>query len=405
MKWQLLKQNSQAAVEFMVGEITHICHDLGKRAPGSQGERKAGEYLAEVLRTQCGCTNVQIETFREHPDAFYGYFFFSAALDTLCAVTFFLHPVLSILFVLAALLLFLFQFVLYRQVVDPLFKEKESVNITAVRPASGEVRQRIFLNGHIDAAWEFPLNYYFGGVVFEIPGVAAVVGVCFYITLGVCALCGASAWVRTASLWGLLFVPFFLLVGRTYDPKRIVDGANDNLSGCYMGITVLREMERLGLQAQNTEVGVILTGSEEAGLRGAKAWCQAHAEDYQDVPTYIVSFDTIHDPDKLMVNMRDLNDTVPADPRLAEAFLQAAHAEGVPCRKGKVPLMGGATDSAAFTQRGFRSVGITGLSHKLEDYYHTRRDTWNNLDRKGLENCYRATIRFIGDMDEKENRA
>ena len=61
--------------------------------------------------------------------------------------------------------------------------------------------------------------------------------------------------------------------------------------------------------------------------------------------------------------------------------------------------MGGATDSAAFTQGGFRSVGVTGLSHKLEDYYHTRRDSWNHLNEEGLENCYRATVRLLEQLD------
>ena len=98
-----------------------------------------------------------------------------------------------------------------------------------------------------------------------------------------------GAWTRTAGLCGLAFVPFFLLVTQTYDPKRVVDGANDNLSGCCMGIALLREMERLGITPEHTEIGVILTGSEEAGLRGAKAWVAAHKGEYRDVPTYIVS--------------------------------------------------------------------------------------------------------------------
>ena len=166
-----------------------------------------------------------------------------------------------------------------------------------------------------------------------------------------------------------------------------------------MGITVLREMERLGISLENTEVGVILTGSEEAGLRGAKAWCKTHADDYRDVPTCIICFDTIHDPQKLMVNLKDLNGTVSSDPELGELFLRAAEEAGVPCSKGLVPLMGGGTDSAAFTQGGFRSIGITGLSHKLEDYYHTRRDSYDNLDETGLENCYRAVIRLLDMMD------
>ena len=396
-----LYRNSTQAVSYMIKGITHICRGMKRRAPGSEGEREAGEYMANVLKNECGCVDVKVETFTEHPAAFYGYFWFSATFDTLCAVSFFLSPWLSIIFGAAALLLFDFQFVLYKQIVDPLFPEKESVNVTAVRPCTGKAKRRIFLNGHIDAAWEFPLNYYFGGVVFEIPGVLAVVGVLFYIALGFCSIGGAGQWLHTAAIWGLCFVPFFLLVGCTYNPKRVVDGANDNLTGCYMGIALLHEMKRLGVNLEDTELGVILTGSEEAGLRGAKAWCKAHAGDFRDVPTCIISYDTIHDPQKLMVNMKDLNSTISADQELGMLFLQAARAVNVPCTIGCVPLMGGSTDSAAFTQGGFRSIGITGLSHKLEDYYHTRRDSYDNLDEVGLKNCYLATIRFIEQLEEQ----
>ena len=219
--------------------------------------------------------------------------------------------------------------------------------------------------------------------------------------LSVCAISGAGLWVRTAALCGLIFVPFFILVAFTYNPKRIVDGANDNLSGCYIGIAILHEMEKRGIDLEHTEVGVILTGSEEAGLRGAKAWAKAHKNDYKDAPTYIISYDTIHDPKHFAVNTRDLNNTVKADAGLCDAFIRAAGAADVPCKRTKVPLFGGSTDSAAFTQGNFRSVGITGLSHVLEDYYHTRRDSCDNMDEKGLENCIRATVMFIDMMDEQ----
>ena len=389
----------QSAVDFARREITHICRDMKKRAPGSEGEREAAAYMAASLKTDCGCAEVKVEAFKEHPASFYSYFYFSAAFDTLCAASFFIRPWLSILFGCLALILFLFHFVLYKKTIDPFVPEKESVNVTAVKKCSGEVRQRVFLNGHIDAAWEFPLNYRFGGVIFEIPGVMATVGVFFYIALSVFALCGAGGWTRMAGLCGLLFVPFFLLLTITYNPKRVVDGANDNLSGCYIGIAILREMERRGICLAHTEVGVILTGSEEAGLRGAKAWARAHKNDFKDVPTYIISFDTIHDPKQLAVNTRDLNSTVQSDPELCDLFLQAAAEAGVPCKKGIVPLFGGSTDSAAFTQGGFRSIGLTGLNHVLEDYYHTRRDSSDNMNEEGLENCIKATVMLIGMLD------
>jgi len=64
-----------------------------------------------------------------------------------------------------------------------------------------------------------------------------------------------------------------------------------------------------------------------------------------------------------------------------------------------VPLFGGSTDSAAFIQGGFRSIGITGLSHVLEDYYHTRRDSYDNLNEVGLINCIKATAMLIETLD------
>ena len=389
----------QSAVAYALREITHICRDMKKRAPGSEGEREAAGYMAASLEKDCGCADVRIETFKEHPASFYSYFYFSAALDTLCAVSFFIRPWLSILFGCLAFMIFLFHFVLYKKPIDPFFPEKESLNVTAVRKCSGEVRQRVFLNGHIDAAWEFPLNYYFGGIVFETPGIAALCGVLFYIGLSACSFCGAGGWVRTAALCGLCFVPFFILVAFTYNPKRTVDGANDNLSGCYIGLAILREMETHGIILGHTEVGVILTGSEEAGLRGSKAWAKAHQGEYEDVPTYIISYDTIHDPKHFAVNTKDLNGTVKSDSELCDLFLRASEKAGVPCKMSMIPLLGGATDSAAFTQGGFRSIGITGLNHRLEDYYHTRRDSYDHLNGEGLENCIKATAALIDMLD------
>ena len=72
------------------------------------------------------------------------------------------------------------------------------------------MKRRVFLNGHIDAAWEFTLNYHFGGVVFEIPNVMALIGVIFYMAISISALCGAGSRVQLAARRGIVFLPFFL---------------------------------------------------------------------------------------------------------------------------------------------------------------------------------------------------
>ena len=184
-----------------------------------------------------------------------------------------------------------------------------------------------------------------------------------------------------------------------WNERKIVDGANDNLTGCYMGISILKALKDEGIELENTELGVILSGSEEAGLRGAMAWCKDHKGEFDDVPTFIYAYDTIHDPKQLMVNYRDLNGTVKADKDASDLFMEAAEEIGVPCKKGMVPPMGGSTDSAAFAKSGFRAAGITGLNHKLENYYHTRRDTYDNMDEEGLANCFAASVKVLEKFD------
>lgn len=185
-----------------------------------------------------------------------------------------------------------------------------------------------------------------------------------------------------------------------WNKKRIVDGANDNLSGCYMGIAILKALKDEGIELENTELGVILTGSEEAGLRGSKAWCEAHKGEFDDVPTFIFSYDTIHDPKYLMANYRDLNATVKVDKEVSDLFMKAAKELDIPCLKGMVPPLGGATDSAAFAQAGFRVTGITGLNHKLESYYHTRRDSYDNMNKQGLADCFAVSVKALEMFDE-----
>ena len=139
---------------------------------------------------------------------------------------------------------------------------------------------------------------------------------------------------------------------------------------------------------------------EEIGLRGSKAWVEMHKDEFKDVPTFIYSFDTINDPKYLMSNYRDLNGTVKCDKDVADLFMEGAKEAGVPCQKGWVPPLGGATDSAAFAQGGFRTAGITGLNHKLERYYHTRLDTYTNMNKQGIANCFAATVKTLELFDK-----
>lgn len=394
--------------KYMLDEITHICKNMEKRAPGSKGEQQACEYMAEVLKKDCGCERADVESFKENPGAFYGWIYFTITFVLAAIVLFFFAPILSVILIVAGLAIVLLEFGVYKKCVDRFFPEKTGHNVTAVKKCTGEVKRRIFFNGHPDAAWEWPVNYALGGVGFEGHAILCGVGAIYYLVISIIAIVkfGAIGAITPGTtlfkmaLIGLIFVPFLIGLYWMWNKNRVVDGANDNLSGCYMGIAVMKALQDEGITLENTEVGVILSGSEEAGLRGAKAWCEAHKGEFDDVPTFIFSYDTIHDPKYLMTNYRDLNGTVKADKDVSDLFMESAKDLNIPCKKGWVPPLGGATDSAAFAQAGFRATGITGLNHKLEDYYHTRRDTYDNMDLKGLADCFAISVKVLEKFDK-----
>lgn len=392
----------------MVSEITHICKDFEKRDPGSKGEQQACEYMADVLKNECGCERADVESFKENPGSFFGWIYFTITFVLAAVAISFFYPLVSIILIVVGLLIVFMQFGLYKKFIDRFFPEKTGHNVTAVKSCKGEVKRRIFFNGHPDAAWEWPVNYKLGGVGFEGHAVICGIGAVYYLVISIMLVAkngleyvsfDADETLGLLRLIGLVFVPFLIGLYWMWNENRVVDGANDNLSGCYMGIAILKALKEEGIEFENTEVGVILTGSEEAGLRGAKAWCAAHKGEFDDVPTFIFSYDTIHDPKYLMTNYRDLNGTVKADKDVSDLFMEAAKELDISCKKGWVPPLGGATDSAAFAQAGFRATGVTGLNHKLEDYYHTRRDTYDNMNEQGLADCFAISVKALEMFD------
>ncbi len=409
MNLQKIIDKKDAAAQYMLDEITYICKNFEKRGPGSKGEEQACEYMAKVLKEDCGCDRADVESFKENPGSFFGWIYFTITFVLLAIPLFFVFPLASVLLIIAGLFIVFMQFGLYKKLIDRCFPEKTGHNVTAVKKCTGEVKRRIFFNGHPDAAWEWPVNYKLGGVGFEGHAILCGVGAIYYLVISIISIVmqrGISfGMIDTGSLLfklalgGLVFVPFLVGLYWMWNKNRIVDGANDNLSGCYMGIAILKALQDEGVEFENTEIGVILSGSEEAGLRGAKAWCEQHKGEFDDVPTFIFSYDTIHDPKYLMTNYRDLNGTVKADKDVSDLFMEASKEVGIPCKKGWVPPLGGATDSAAFAQAGFRATGVTGLNHKLEDYYHTRRDTYDNMNLEGLAGCFAVSVKALEMFD------
>ena len=391
-----------SAAQFMIDEITHICTKFEKRGPGSKGEQQACEYMAEQLK-ELGCETTYVDEFKENPGSFFGWIYITISCCFLALASYFFMPVLSIIFIVLGLTLCVLQFGLYKKTVDKLFKEKIGHNAAGFKKPTGEVKRRIIFNGHPDGAWEWPFKYMFTYLGFDIHMMLCFVGAFYTIGIAIASVAGAfdgnPELGTKLGLWGLVFTPFWFGLYFMWNRNKIVDGANDNLSGCYIGIAIIKALKDEGIELENTEIGVVLTGSEEAGLRGAKAWCEAHAHEFNDVPTFVYSYDTITQPEYMQANYRDLNGTVKVDKDVSDLYVEACEELGIKCGKGIVPPLGGATDSAAFAQAGMRSTGITALNHALPDFYHTRLDTPDALNKECLADCFAASVKVLEMFD------
>ena len=54
-KLQKLIDNKAQSTKFMCDEISHICNDMPKCDPGSEGKKMACECMANYLKHDCGC--------------------------------------------------------------------------------------------------------------------------------------------------------------------------------------------------------------------------------------------------------------------------------------------------------------------------------------------------------------
>ena len=390
---------------FSVRGIKKICKDVGPRPAGSEQEHEAQKLMAAEL--DGACDKVEIEPFDVHPGAFLGWIL-TDGIMMIAAIVLFFFGMSAIALALCALSLIfaIVEFLLYKKLLDPFFPKKTSHNVIAVRKPKGEVRRRIIFSGHADSANEWRFTYY-GGSKLLVPIIGlSFVGILLGLVLGIWAVAAGHAFSAADSgalnvmrYVFLAWIPILFTALFFENKKRPVMGANDDLTGCFISMAVVKYMQQHDIRFENTEVWVVLTGSEEAGLRGAKAFCKAHKNELSDVETVFVGLDTIRDYDFAAVYSRDLTGTVKNDAGACALVKEAAKQTGLDLPYKSVFF--GATDAAAVTQAGMKAVSVAAMDPAPAKYYHTRLDTADNLDIKTVEAVLGVALETAFLFDEK----
>jgi len=389
---------AQATVKYMMDGTRRVCETFKKRLPGSQSERDAQAFFKQELE---GYTDeVIMEDFTLHPHAFMGFMPIGSVfmLGTMAIYLFggasVALAVLGVVLTVLIVLMFLFEYLFYQPMIDFLFPKRVSRNVYAVRKPAGEVKRRIIFGGHTDAANEWTYSWLaewkglavaiFGAVYAMVVFLAAsVCNAVYVIAARVMEAELASKWQGGWLVWTILLLlamPFGIAIAKFINYKVVVDGANDNISANYIAMALLKEMAESGVRFENTEVGCLLAGSEEAGLRGARAFAKAHFEELSDpnIETVFIAMDTMREIEEMRVNQIGCTGTVKNDPAVCALLRDAGRACGI--EMPNTELYPGALDSEAWSQLGLRACGFGAVSHEARRYYHTRMDTPDNMD-------------------------
>lgn len=418
-------------VDYSVKKITEIIEKIGPRESASKEAFEAMELLRKDLEKFADETHY--ETYKMAPRAFQHFTkTISAAtigaigagavlkyakpeklgkLSRLADKKILPHSLVSAA-TLGSLGITVMEFLLYKQFTDVLYKKVTGHNLIATRKATEETKKRIVINGHIDSAFECRHTYYGKGwgmtplMAGTIVSLIASAGISSFSVITELTKKN-NALTKFISDKGYLFHFFTLLNMITLylfiDFKRVVPGANDNLTGTMAATTALKMLDEAGIKFKNTEVVAMITDGEEAGLRGAKQFAKDHYKDYVEsgVETSVLCVDTLTDLEYLNVYNRDMSGTVKHDPKFCKLVMDSAKEAGYEGVKF-ANVFFGSSDAAAFSQEGISATCLAAMDPAPADYYHNRKDSYDRLVPETIEAGYdiiMASILNFADED------
>ena len=397
---------------FTVREIKKICKEIGPRPAGEENEQKAQDYVENLMGGIAD--TVQRESFDVHPKAFMSWVMIDGIGMIIASVLMILahlnvipqasrvFRVAAITISVLALILLLAEFLFYKEFIDFLFPKRTSSNVICTRKAAGETKRRIIFAGHIDSAYEWRFTHLGGGkflVTMIILGIGSLVLTLIMAVLSLFIDNGVPAIVMTVVQ--ALTIPAFIAVLFFMNWKVCVMGANDNLTGVMASMAVIKYLNDNNIRFENTEVVAVSTGCEECGLRGAKAFAEAHAKEYaaDGTETVFMAVDTLHDYDYLGVYNKDMSGLVKLDEKAAKMARKATEICGLDIPFATVSF--GSSDAAAGQQGGIKSVALAAMDPTPARYYHTREDTADILDMKTIETGLKIMLETAFLFDEQ----
>jgi hypothetical protein len=391
-----------------------VVENYPNRLTGTEACRNAANRIKEEFIKNCDPGSVKIEDFTVHPKSFLKYIPGLVVLYFICTVLLYLQlPVPAFIGYALGIFVFYAQFARYWELLDPLFPKATGYNIFGSIEPEGEVKKQVIVSGHHDAAYVFQLiarcpKYYAKlintGILFLLLGfLVALVETIFTI------------FHIPIPDWAHIWVPLVLLVGGIFlfplaffTTGQVSPGAGDNM----ITVAIASETAKLfhdakkGGKSPLRHIRLIVTSfdAEEAGIRGARAFCEKHGEELLRTKTYVLNIDTLYKVEDLNFLASDLNGSIKLSNQMAQDCVNIAKSLGYPARISGMPFGVGSTDAAAFGKIGVEATNMAGISFDISKFsqgmvYHTPNDLTKYIEPEMVE----AALEIVRDYILKKD--
>jgi hypothetical protein len=411
--------------QYALDIVKKICTQVGPGLPGTPQERARAEIIKGELESHLGAGNVVLEEFTLAPDAFLSPYpgvictifavLLNISMGHLTGFSPWITSMAALVFSLITPLLFTLEFLLSREVLDPIFPKKKSINVigTLRKPGTRVVERLLILSGHHDSALENTWLRYTGygffifSAIFFIGAITLVV-MCLIQLLGV--LTSNTDLVRIGTLgWVVLvflIVPSIIYVAFLTTGRKnggIVPGAADNLSACAVTVAMCRFLvQNPSYIPDDAEIRFISFGSEEAGLRGSRRYVARHLDELKQLDTHLLNYEIVAYP-VISILTSDVNGTVKNSPEMVNSVVAAAQRAGVPYKMGSASI-GAGSDAAPFSRAGLKALPLLAFKVPQQQiaFYHQDRDTPEVLTIEPLLNVLKLTFEWIRSAGDAE---
>jgi aminopeptidase YwaD len=397
------------AVKSQRGFIQGIIDRCGPRLPGSEEERAAAGLIAGEFRAAAG--NVTVEEFTLSPIACVAAIPLYGLALMVAAVVFLWQPIAAFVLALALEAFAIIQIVLYRGWLDFLFPKAVSRNVySVIDPPGGKknIKATLVISGHMDSAWHSPAFAKNARLARYKLTYGSLCGFALLVVSALRSLDADNLAVIPASFgWTVWLVPF-LLVGfyflsryLVYDKSQASPGAMDNLSGIATALQLVKEFRADKKRApKNLRVVLAAFGSEEAGLRGARAFVRRHRDGLLAGEVRVLNIDGVADKDDFICMEGEIWQMVRYDRAYVDMVEGVMKEMGLRYHRWKMEV--GGTDAAEFRKAGIsKAITLCAQDRTPGSNYHTKYDTLDRMDPEAMRLMNELCRRVVANIDKE----